>query len=195
MVFHAEVNKNKPLDSFKVVNLAFWFLLWIIQRLSRIIQSLIFYQFPLNLLFLCLFLIFVSLPHFQILVMLWFKNTVLILTHSSLVLSQIPLHNFLFIAQNSQALRFLLLLNHPPQFLQQITIIFLLQFLTPLNLLIQNLLVRLLKHLIFHPFHLSLAGTFFSLLLKPVSQLFLKTRCLILPPYLKFLNYCSNLMQ
>ena len=152
MVFHAEVNMNKHLDSFKVVNLALWSLLWIIQRLSRIIQSLIFYQFPLNLLFLCLFLIFVSLPHFQILVMLWFKNTVLILTHSSLVLSQIPLHNFLFVAQNSQALRFLLLLNHPSQFLQHITIIFLLQFLTSLNLMIQNLLVRLLKHLIFHPF-------------------------------------------
>ena len=42
--------------------------------------------------------------------------------------------------------------NHPSQFLQQITIIFLLHFLTSLNLMIQNLLVCLLKHLIFHPF-------------------------------------------
>ena len=115
-------------------------------------KSHIIYQFPLNLLFLSLFLIFVFLPHFQILVMLWFKNTVLILTHSSLVLSQISLHNFLFVAQNYQALRFILLLNHPSQFFQQITIIFLLQFLTSLNLMIQNLLVRLLKHLIFRPF-------------------------------------------
>ena len=32
------------------------------------------------------------LPHFQILVMLWFKNPVLIATHLSLVLSQIQLH-------------------------------------------------------------------------------------------------------
>ena len=56
-------------------------------------------------------LIFVFLAHFQILVMLWFKNTVLILTHLSLIISQIPLNNVLFITQSSQTLRFLLLLN------------------------------------------------------------------------------------
>ena len=124
--------------------------------------------------------------------MLWFKNTVFIITNSSLVLSQIPLLNFLFLTQNSQALRFLLLLNHPSQFLQQITIIFLLRFLTSINLMIQNLLMRPLKHLTFCPFQQSLAGTFFSLLLKPVNQFFLEIRCLILPPYLKFLNYRSK---
>ena len=40
-----------------------------------------------------LFLIFVFLPRFPILVMLWFKNLVLILTYLSLVLPQIQLHN------------------------------------------------------------------------------------------------------
>ena len=79
-------------------------------------KSHIIYQFPLNLLFLSLFLIFVFLPHFQILVMLWFKNTVLIHIYLSLVLSQIPLHKVLFVTQNSQVLRFLILLNHPSQF-------------------------------------------------------------------------------
>ena len=113
----------------------------------KIIKGIIIYQFLLNLLFLCLFLIFVFLSHFEILVMLQVKNTVLIFTHSSLVLSQIPLHNFLFVSPNSQALRLLLLLNHPSQFLQQNTIIFFLQFLMSLNLTIQNLLVRLLEHL------------------------------------------------
>ena len=113
-----------------------------------------------------------------------------------LLLSQIPLHNFLFVAQNSQALKFLVLLNHPSQFFQQITITFLLRFLTSLNLMIQNLLMCLLKHLIFHPFQQSLAGAFFSLLLKLVNQFFPKIRrCLTLPPYFKFLNYRSNLMQ
>ena len=72
----------------------------------------------------------------------------LTLTHSSLALSQIPLQNFLFVTQNSQALRFLLIRNRPSQFLQQITIIFL-QFFTSLNLMIPNLLERLLNHLIF----------------------------------------------
>ena len=61
--------------------------------------SLMFYQFPLNLLLLCLFLIFVLLQHFQILVMLWFKKPVLILTHLILVLSQIQLPNVLFVTQ------------------------------------------------------------------------------------------------
>ena len=89
---------------------------------------------------------------FQILVMLWFKNPVLILTHLSLVLSQIQLQNILFVTQNSQALRFLLLLNLSSQFLQPITIIFLFWFLQSLNLMIQNLLVYLLKHIIFHLF-------------------------------------------
>ena len=103
----------------------------------------------LNLLYLCLFLVFVFLPLFQILVMLWYKNPVLILTHLRLVLSQIRLHNVLFVTQNSQVLRFLTLLNHPSQFLQQIAIIFLFRFLQVLNLMIQNLLVRLLKHLTF----------------------------------------------
>ena len=55
----------------------------------------------------------------------------------------------LFVTQNSQTLRFLLLLHHPPQFLQQIAIIVLIRFLQSLNLMIQNLLVCLLKHLIF----------------------------------------------
>ena len=41
--------------------------------------------------------IFVFPPHFQILVMLWFKNPVLILSHLILVLSQIQLHNVLFV--------------------------------------------------------------------------------------------------
>ena len=59
----------------------------------------------------CLFLVFVFLPHVQILVILWFKKPVLILAHLSLVLSQIQLHNTLFVPQNSQALIFLLLLN------------------------------------------------------------------------------------
>ena len=80
-------------------------------------KSHIIYQFPLNLLFLSLFLIFVFLPHFQILVMLWFKNAVLIHIHLSLVLSQIPFHKVLFVTQNSQVLRFLILLNYPSQFL------------------------------------------------------------------------------
>ena len=70
-----------------------------------------------------MFLIFVFLPYFPILVMLWFKIPVLFLTHLSLFLSQIKLHNVLFLTQNSQALRFLLLLNLPSQFLQQIAII------------------------------------------------------------------------
>ena len=73
------------------------------------------------------------------------QKPVLILTHLSLVL-------VLFVTQNSQALRFLLLLNLPFQFLQQIAIIFLFRFLQSLNLMIQNLLVRLLKHLIFRLF-------------------------------------------
>ena len=80
-------------------------------------------------------LILVFLPHFQILVMLWFKNPVLILTHLSLVLHLS-----------------LLLLNLLSQFLQQIAIIFLFRFLQSLNLMIQNLFVRLLKDLIFRLF-------------------------------------------
>ena len=66
-----------------------------------IIQSLILYLFPLNLLLLCFFIIFVFPPHFQILVMLWFKNKVLVLNHLNLVPSQIPLHNIHFVTQNS----------------------------------------------------------------------------------------------
>ena len=61
----------------------------------------------------CLFLIFVFLPRFPILVMLWFKNLVLVLTYLSLVLPQIHLYNVFFVTKNSQALRFLLLLNLP----------------------------------------------------------------------------------
>ena len=93
-------------------------------RYLRIIQSLIFYQFSLNL---SLFLIFKFLPYFQILVMLWFKNPILILIHLSLVLQQIQLHNIPFVnqKQNSQALRFLSLRNLLSQFLQPIAIIFL----------------------------------------------------------------------
>ena len=84
--------------------------------------------------------------------MLWFKNPVLILTHLSLVLSQIQLHKVLCVGQNSQTLRFLLLLNLPSQFLQPIAIIFHFRFLQSLNLMIQNLFVGLLKHLIFRLF-------------------------------------------
>ena len=64
-----------------------------------------------------------------------FKNPVLILTRLSLVLHLS-----------------LLFLNLPSQFLQQISIIFLFRFLKSLNLMIQSLFVRLLKHLIFHLF-------------------------------------------
>ena len=118
------------------------------------------------------------------------KKTALILTHLSLVLSQIQLHKVLFVIQSSQALRFLLLLNLPSYFLQEIAKVFLIRFLQLLNLMIQNLFVRLLKHLIFCLF---VYIYFFSLLLKSANQIFVRTRrCLILPPYFKFLNYRSN---
>ena len=120
-----------------------------------------------------MFLIFVFLPHFQILVMLWFKNSFDSYSFY-LFLSQLPLHNVFFITENFQFLRSLLLLNHPSQFPQQITIIFLFQFLQSLNLIIQNLLVPLLKtsHLLSFPiksskclfsvFYSSLTINFFS---------------------------------
>ena len=46
------------------------------------------------------------------------------------------------------------------------------------------------------PFPIKSSRRLFNLLLRPVNQFFLKIRrCLILPPYFKFLNYRSNLMQ
>ena len=51
----------------------------------------------------------------------------------------------LFVTQNYQFLKFLLLLYLPFQFLRQIAVIFLFRFLQSLNLMIQNLLVCLLK--------------------------------------------------
>ena len=69
-------------------------------------------QFPLNLLFLCLFLIFVFLFHiFKIQSCYGFKKFQLTLSliHLSQMLLQIQLQHILFNTQNPQALRFLLL--------------------------------------------------------------------------------------
>ena len=67
------------------------------------------------------------------------------------VLSKIWLHNVLFVTQNAQALRFVQLVNHPSHFLQQeLAIILLFRFPQSSNLMIQNLLVHLLKHLKSH---------------------------------------------
>ena len=118
------------------------------------------------------------------------------IAYLSLVVSQIQLNNVLFVSQESQGLRFLQLLNLPSQVLQQMVIIFLIRFLHLLNLMMQNLLVNLLKHLIFHFFLRSIASAFFSLLLKPANQFFFKIRKgLIVPPYFKFPNYRSNVTQ
>ena len=114
---------------------------------SNSANSLIFYQFLLNLLFLCLFLIFVSLPHFQILMMLCFKNSLILTSSFTNSASQLSFCRSKFsnpkIPTTPKSSISLSLANHNNFFLQ---------FLTSLNLMIQILLVHLLKHLIFCPF-------------------------------------------
>ena len=121
----------------------------------------------------------------------------MILTNLSLVLSKLQLRNVLSVAQNYQVLRFLLLLNLPSQFLQQIAVIFIFLFLQLLNLIIQNLFVCLLRASHLSPFPLKSNKHLFQCSTQGCRSIFFFriARCLILPPYFKFQNYRFNAPQ
>lgn len=89
-----------------------------------------------------MFLNFIFVPHLEILVMLCFLSILdLNPTYLGLVVLQIQLPTFSIATQNPQFLTLLLLLNLLSQFLQQIAIMFFMQYFCSLNL-ITHLLIQ-----------------------------------------------------